>query len=179
MSGSIQLKHWTAPLARQRSSSVWRSCVDATFRSASRILSESKMPDESLCASKRMSVTIGRDRYFVSASRTCRRDCPQRKSAKPSPLQRRTGRQSTAPRSTALLPRGWSPAESYACFCAVSQQIRPTSNAAFLASPLEEGERTEVRGLQILRISLSQMNPHPPPLPVEGEATRGRPANSI
>ena len=56
MSGSIQLKHWITPVSRQRSSSSRRSSTETTRRSRSRSLSESKMADASLCASKWMSV---------------------------------------------------------------------------------------------------------------------------
>ena len=49
----------------------------------------------------------------------------------------------------------------------------------FLASPLREGERIKVRGSEARRASqFSLLNPHPPPLPAQGEATRRRPAYS-
>src|SRR4030095_2766846 len=121
---------------------------------------------------------LGRDRYFARASRTCPRDCLRCKWAKHSPLKRPVRRQSIVPRYTARRrARSWS--DESDTFLRAPYEIRSTSDATFLASPLEGGERIEVRGLQIFCLFLPSVNPHPPPLPVQGEATQGRAAQSI
>jgi hypothetical protein len=51
-------------------------------------------------------------------------------------------------------------------------EIRTTPDPGFSASPLVEGERTEVRGLLYRSIALDE--PSPSPSPSEGEATGTR-----
>src|SRR6266550_2581885 len=87
-------------------------------------------------------------------------------------------RQPDAPRSTAG-PRVRSLSGENDTFFRGLDQRRSTADATFLASPLQEGERIEVRGFQISRVFLSSMNPHPPPLPVGGEVTYSRALHSI
>jgi hypothetical protein len=53
--------------------------------------------------------------------------------------------------------------------------ILAVSRPSLLASPLGEGERIKVRGFRGLTLSaLPRLNPHPLPLPQQGEATQAR-----
>jgi hypothetical protein len=57
--------------------------------------------------------------------------------------------------------------------------ILAVSRLSLLASSLGEGERIKVRGFRALTLSaLPRLNPHPPPLSAQGQATQARATHS-